>query len=371
MKLTISKSELQKALDIVMKGVSSNATLPVLSGVYAKVVGDEVQFQTTNYELSVQYTAAAMVEEEGVAVFPGRIISSIVKNLPDAAVHIETADLSAVITCDSASFSIRCLDPIDFPDFPQVQPEQQITVPFDTFREMARKVHRVVSRDESRVILTGVLIEVENQTLKLVATDSYRLAVAETPLEAGPTGQASVDGAEFSAVLAGKFVADLASLTKTGEEISIALAENQVIATCTDTVFVNRRIEGKYPNYRQLLPASCATTVRIDRPALVDAIKRASLLNRTGSQVRFSVNTATQTVQISTSQDAGSTQEILKAQVEGEDVEVGFNSYYVEQGLSVMESPEVTLETQSSMKPGIFRGAPDEHYLYLVMPVRL
>ena len=362
MKFSINQSEFLNALAIVQKGVSTRSTLPVLSGIFVETQGDEVRFQTTDLELSIQYTASALVEEEGATVFPGKLIVDIVKNLPDAAVHVETSDDGAVISCDSSSFSIKCLNPVDFPAFPQVIPEQQISVPFDKFSAMARKVCRVVSKDESRAILTGVLISVEDGQFKMVATDSYRLAVTEMPTSAA---------ADFTAVLAGGFVSDLAGLPKTGEDISLALAENQIIVAYAGTVFINRRIEGKYPNYKQLIPASYETHCIVDRNALLAAVRRASLLDHNRSQVRFSVNAASQTIQLTTNQDVGSTQEIVKAQIEGADVEIGFNSFYVIEGLSAMESAETSLEIQGSLKPGIMKGSGDENYLYLVMPVRL
>lgn len=363
MKFSISQAELLNALTIVQKGIAQRATLPILAGVYIVTRGDEVNFQTTDLEMSVQYTAASLVEEPGATVLPGKLFIDIVKNLPDAAVHIESSDDGAIISCESSSFSIRSLNADDFPGFPHVSPERQISVPFDTFSTMARKVCRVVSKDESRMILTGVLIEVESGILKMVATDSYRLAVTEHQLEE------LVE--DFNAVLAGNFVSNLAGLPKTGENISLALAENQVIISYAGTVFVNRRIEGKYPNYKQLIPSSCDTRCSVGRSALTSAVKRASLLDSSGSQVRVSVNAASQTIQLTTTQDVGSTQELIKAQIEGEDVEIGFNSFYVIEGLTAMNSSEVQLELQGAMKPGILKGSDDEKYLYLVMPVRL
>lgn len=363
MKFSINQMEFLNALSIVQKGVSTRSTLPALSGIFIEAIGDEIRMQATDLELSIQFTASALVEEEGATVFPGKLVVDIVKNLPDAAVHVETNDDVSVISCDTSSFSIKCLNPVDFPAFPQVSPEQSISVPFDEFSIMARKVCRVVSKDESRAILTGVLISVEDGQFKLVATDSYRLAVTETHIEGAP--------AEFNAVLAGSFVSDLAGLPKTGENMTISLAENQVIVSYAGTVFVNRRIEGKYPNYKQLIPTSYETRCLVDRAALLAAVRRAALLEHNRSQVRFSINVASQTIQLTTSQDAGSTQEIVKAQIEGADVEIGFNSYYVVEGLAAMESSETSLEIQGSLKPGIMKGSGEENYLYLVMPVRL
>ena len=204
LKLSISKSELQNALAIVIKGVSTRSTLPVLSGILLEATGDSLVLQATDLELSIQYSTAALVEEEGKAVVPGKLFSDIVKNLPDAAVHVEADEENALITCDSSSFSIKALNYEDFPGFPHVEASQRIEVPFTKFAAMVKKVARAVSKDESRAILTGALVTLEENHFKMVATDSYRLALAEVEL---PDSAAD----EFEAVISGSFLQDIAS----------------------------------------------------------------------------------------------------------------------------------------------------------------
>lgn len=364
MKFSINKTELQNAISIVLKGVSTRSTLPVLSGVLLDASSDTLTLQTTDLEVSIQYSAPALVEEEGRAVVPGKLFSEIVKNLPDAAVHVRAEDEQAFVTCDTSSFSIKALNPEDFPGFPAVDTHQRIEIPFAQFSSMVKRVSRVVSKDESRPILTGVLITLESGLLRMVATDSYRLAVTEAVLES------SAD--DFQAVISGSFLSEIASLPKTDSPVSLALAENQIVVTCCDTVFVNRRIEGNFPNYKQLLPDACATRATIDVDHLVAGIKRASLLGSSTSPVKLDLNVASQTIQISAaSQDVGSAQETLPCEIEGEDVEIAFNYAYVLEGLSAVATDEVHLEVNSSLKPGIFRAAQPENYLYLVMPVRI
>lgn len=365
LKFSINQSELQNALSVVLKGVATRSTLPILSGVYLEVRGDELTLQTTDLELSIQYTVAALIKEEGHAVVPGKLFTDIVKNLPDAAVHVIADEEGAVITCDTASFSIKALNPEDFPGFPHVDVTQKIEIPFNRFSSMVRRVARVVSKDESRAILTGVLITLEDGYLKMVATDSYRLAITEAELP-GTT----VD--DFQAVIAGSFLQDIAALPKTDESVSIALAENQIVVTYQDTKFVNRRLEGNFPNYRQLLPDSHTTRVSIPVEHLMGAVKRASLLGQSSSPIKFDINIASQTTQLSTiAQDVGSTQETIGCQGEGEDVEIAFNYAYLLDGLSVVGTGEIFLEVQSSLKPGIFKTPEPENFLYLVMPVRI
>ena len=365
MKFSINKSELQNAISIVLKGVSTRSTLPVLSGILLDARDDRLVMQTTDLELSIQYSVAALVEEEGKTVVPGKLFSEIVKSLSDAAVHVDARDEQAYITCDTSSFSIKTLNYEDFPGFPSVDIHQRIEIPFAQFSSMVKRVSRVVSKDESRAILTGVLITLESGQLRMVATDSYRLAITEAQLP-----EATAD--EFQAVIAGGFLSEIASLPKTASPVSIALADNQIVVTCEDTVFINRRIEGNFPNYKQLLPSSYATRATLDVDKLVSGVKRASLLGSSTSPVRFDLNVATQTTQISAaSQDVGSAQEIISCEVEGEDVEIAFNYSYVLDGLSAISGDSVYLEVQSSLKPGIFRAPVPENYLYLVMPVRV
>lgn len=365
MRFSINRTELQNAISVVLKGVSTRSTLPVLSGILISAEGDKITLQTTDLEVSIQYSAAALVEEEGKAVVPGKLFSEIVKNLPDAAVHVRAEDEQAFITCDTSSFSIKALNHEDFPGFPTVDIHERIEIPFAQFASMVKRVSRVVSRDESKPILTGVLITLEEGLLRMVATDSYRLAVTEATLQ----GAAASD---FQAVISGSFLSEIASLPKTEANVSLALAENQIVVTCQDTVFINRRIEGNFPNYKQLLPDTYVTRATVEVDHLVAGVKRASLMGSSSSPVRFDLNTASQTVQISAaSQDVGSAQETLSCEVEGEDVEIAFNYAYVLEGLAVVASDEVYLDIQSSMKPGIFRTPAPENYLYLVMPVRI
>lgn len=369
MKFSINRTELQNAISIVLKGVSTRSTLPVLSGILLEAEGDAITLQTTDLELSIQYSAPALIEEPGKAVLPGKLFSEIVKNLPDAAVHVHAEDEQAFITCDSSSFSIKALNHEDFPGFPSVDTHQQIEIPFAKFSSMVKRVSRVVSKDESRAILTGVLITFEAGKLRMVATDSYRLAITETDLETS-----SAEG--FQAVIAGTFLSEIASLPKTAAPVSIALAENQIVVKCEGTTFINRRIEGNFPNYKQLLPDGYVTRATIGLDRLVAGVKRASLLGSSTSPVRFDLNTASQTVQISAAaHDVGSAQETISCDIEGEDVEIAFNYAYVLDGLAAAGGDEVHLEIQSSLKPGIFKAQKQdgkgEDYLYLVMPVRI
>ncbi len=364
-KFSINKGELQNALAVVSKGISTRSTLPSLAGVFVKAQGNEITLETTNLDLSIRHTVMALVEEEGTGLLPGKLFGDIVKSLPDAAVTVSATFEEAYITCDKASFALRALNPQDFPGFPHVETSQEISVDFPVFSSMVKKVARNVSRDESRPILTGVLVNFEGGRLRMVATDSYRLAITDVNI---PETQAE----DFECVISGSFMLDLAGLPRTEDPITLALAENQILVRCGTTVFVNRRIEGQYPPYQKLLPEGHGTRAKISVSDLAASVKRASLMGNSSSPVRFDLNIPSQTVQVSAmTQDVGSAKEIVSATIEGEDMEIAFNFAYTLEGLAGIAGDEAFLELQSPTKPGILRAIEPENYLYLIMPVRI
>ena len=364
MKFSINQSELQNAITIVSRGASTRSTLPILSGILLEAKGDSLTLQTTDLELSMKFKVNALVEEEGRTVVPCKLFESIVKNLPDAAVRIEGREGSISLTCDTSSFSIKTLEAADFPGFPVVDTSQEISIPFPCFSSMVKRVARVVSKDESRAVLTGVLLTGEEGTLRMVATDSYRLALTEAPV-------ATPDGG-FRAVIAGVFLQSVASLPRTEENITFALADNQIVVKYLDTVLINRRIEGNYPNYKQLLPSSCSTRVTVSKDRLTSAVRRIAVVGQTSAPIRFDVDAASQTLLLSgATQDVGAAQEVIACEVEGDDAKISFNCSYVSEGLSAVETEKVFLDIQGSMKPGVLRADRGENYLYLIMPVRM
>ena len=365
MKFSINQKELQKAISVVYKGISTRSTLPILSGIYIQAYQDKLILQTTDLELSIKYTTETLIEEEGETVVPGKLFSEIIKNLPDAAVSLELGEQSITIKCDASSFLIKTLNPQDFPNFPEVEAYQEIEIPFDHFSSMVKKVARAVSKDESRAILTGILIIVKESKLRMVATDSYRLAITETDLDETPQEV-------FEAVISGRFLQDIVSLPQTDKQISLALSENQIIINYQNTVFINRRLEGNFPNYAQLLPESYETRAIFDVEQFTNAVKRVALLDERTAPVKIDVNIESQTIQLSSAaQDIGSAQETLLCEATGEDITIAFNHTYVLDGLSSIDKGTFFLEAQNSTKPGIFKADREETFLYLIMPVRI
>lgn len=365
MKISIARGELLDALSTVSRGLSSRTTLPILSGIHVSTTSASVVFQATDLEVSIKTSCQARVDESGQSVLPGKLLTDIVRSLPEAGITIETTSAgSAKITCGQSVFTMRTLSPEDYPKFPEISAEETVSLPTEQFSHVVHQVSRSVSRDETRPILTGILVVVDQNTLRMVATDSYRLCVKEVVVS-GLSG-----GIEL--VVPGKAIEDVAKLVGSSESVSLGVSENQVVFTFGNTTFISRRIEGTFPNYRQLLPKEYVTRVVIDRVELLEAVKRVSLMAQHNSPIRLSVNTAEHTLRLSAAaQDIGEANEDIQAVPEGEDVEIAFSHAYLLDGVAVAEGDTIALEVTSPLKPGVIKNVEGDDFAYLLMPVRI
>ena len=367
MRFTVSQSALSDAIAVVMKGIASASTLPILSGVLVRATDGVLEFQTSNYTISIRHRIAARVDEEGQMVIPCKMLSNICKTLPDAPVSFELVERQVNITCEKSSFRLNTLDAGDFPEFPTFALERSVELPANVLTEMVNRVWRVTSTDKNRPVLNGVYMTVENNTIRLVATDSYRLAVCDTQVETS-----SLEGSFELNVPADAFN-DALSITGGQGTITVGSTDTQVVFTAGNTTYVSRRIEGTYPNYKALLPQTCATTVKIDVEALSAALKRVAVVAQANSAVKFEISAETGTLSLSAiSNDQDAANETVDVEVEGASGIIAFNYHYIFGCLNVLgREKEITLELQSYQQAGVFKSYDKINYLYLVMPVRI
>ena len=369
MKFTVSQSSLAKALLVVAKGMASNSTLPHLSGIYIKAEDGMLEFQTTNLTISIRHRIAANVEEPGATVVSGKIFTNIVKNLPDAAVSFEMNPGERVLqlSCHKSKFRLNTLEASEFPEFPEYALERSIELPSDLLSQMVDKVYKVTSRDSSRPILQGVLLSVEENVIRLVATDSYRLAVCDSNVETSSTTEA------FVTIVPGATFHDVLSSPAMTERVLVGTTESQVIFAFGNTTYVSRKIEGNFPNYRQLLPSNYATSVALDVAQFGGALKRVSVIAASNPSVRFDADVDGKLMRLSASSpDQGESSELLDAGVEGQTMSIALNFHYVFDCVNaVAGADELTLELQGPMQPAIFKSYGPINYLYLLMPVRM
>jgi DNA polymerase-3 subunit beta len=365
MKLTIEKGQLQQSLTVVSKGMSSRSTLPILSGIHFETQGGLLVFRTTDLEVSIQHAVPALVEQEGATVVPGKLFADIIKSLPDAAVSLSLINDELTISCLDSIFTIHTLNPADFPLFPQLDSKLAGSIPSSTFSSMVKKVVKAVSKDESRAILTGVLIKTEEDSLQMVATDSYRLAVSKNKL-VKPIEE------NMNLIVPGDILDEIRRLSTNQEEIVISESENQIIFMFGDTKFITRKIEGSYPNYEAIIPTEKSTIATIETSSLLEAVKRVSITAQSHTPIRFNFDPEGQIIDVSSkTQDVASAHEKVVAQIKGAALEIGFNHQYIIDGLSVIDTEEVVFEAQTPLKPGILKTVSDEYFFYLTMPVRV
>jgi len=364
MKFSVARSELLDALSVVSKGMSARSTLPILSGILITASDGEIQLQATDLEVSVKRTCPALIEGEGQVVVPGKLLTEIVRSLPEAAVSLETEAERAHIRCQQASFTVKTLDAKDFPKFPEVVVDKTISLPATVIASVVRQVARSVSRDETRATLTGVLVVVEGPSLRMVSTDSYRLAVSEVVLEESA-------GEEIEVVVPGKALDEVTRLASDTDTITIGLSDNQIVFDFGNTKFVTRRIEGNFPNYKQIIPKDASTFVEVAGEELAAAVKRVSLMALHNSPIKLSVNVADQTLSLSAeTQDVGDASEDLMVKTEGEDVGIAFNHSFLMDGLNSAGTETVRIEIKDREKPGLIKSVSEEGFLYVLMPVR-
>jgi len=364
MKAILARSELLAALNVVSKGTSSRTTLPILSGILLSASSDSLVMQATDLEISVKASAQAAVEKAGETVVAGRLFAEIVRSMPEAAITLETAGSDALtVSGAQSSFTVKTLVAEDFPKFPEITEGQRISVPSASLAGVVKQVSRAVSRDETRPVLTGMLVSIEGARLKMVATDSYRLAVREATLP-----EAVPDAVEV--IVPGKALEEVARLAGDVETVTFGVSDNQVVFEFGTTVYISRRIDGTYPNYSQLLPGGYESRIVVDRAELAESVKRVSLLAQHNTPLRFAMTKSTLTLAAATP-DVGEATESLMVQTDGPDIEIAFNPGFLTDGIQSTGAESIAIEMTNPLKPAVITDPSEEGFLYLLMPVRL
>jgi len=363
-KVTCSKDELTRALSVVGRAVSTRATVQVLGGVLLRAGDGQVELAATDMELSLRLSVDAQVEGEGAVVAPGRLLVDLARLLPDNEVILEHRPEQGVleITCGPAAYKLNTYSAEDFPKLPEVEGAQTFTADSGVFLDTVGKVARSASHDESRPVLTGVLVRFEGSKLVMAATDSYRMSVKETELE-------SAAAEELEAIVPARALTELSRVAQDAAELKIGVQENHVVFGAGDIWLTTRRIDGQFPNYKQLLPETFEHEVALPREEFLEVVRRAAVMAQRNSPLRLRFAEGEVTVSAQT-QDVGEAKESLPVPFTGEPLEIGFNPEFLRDGLESVETDEIALRLISPLRPGLLRSD-DEDFSYLIMPIRL
>src|SRR5215213_9920044 len=338
LKVTVTKEELAQRLALVSRAVSTRTAVLVLGGIRLRAEAGRLHLAATDMELSLRASLEATVEGEGEVVVPGRLLLDIARSLPgdDVAIAHRPEEAAVAVTSGTASYRLHTYSAEDFPRLPDVDTAQLHAIEREALVETVARVGRSASRDESRPVLTGILVRFEPGKMVMAATDSYRLAVKETPVNG--------ELPDLEAIIPARALQELARIAGAGEEVQLGLLENHVVFGADGTWLTTRRIDGQFPNYRQLLPEQFEYELQLPREELLEVVRRVSLMAQRNSPLRLRFAEGELTVSAVT-QDVGEARESL-------------------------DSDSVKLKLISPLRPAVLEGETDD-YTYLIMPIRL
>ena len=363
MKLSCSKDELVAKLAIVARGVSTRTAVQILAGILLRAEDGRLDLAATDMELSLRTSLEAQVEGDGAAVVPGRLLVDIARLLPEGEVSVEHRAEEGVlrVDCGTASYRLNTYSVEDFPRLPEVEPTALHAIDRDALLDTVARVSRSSSRDESRPVLTGILVRFEAGKLVMAATDSYRLSVKETVLEA--------TAPDLEAIVPARALGELGRIAQSGDEIQVGVHENQVIFGADGVWLTTRRIDGQFPNYKQLLPEAFEHEVVLPRDELLAVVRRVAVMAQRNSPLRLRFAEGELAVSAQT-QDIGEARETLPAAYNADTLEMGFNADFFRDGVESMAAGDITLKLISPLRPAVMNGGEDDP-TYLVMPIRL
>jgi len=364
MKVSCSREELTQKLAIVSRGVSTRTAVQILGGILLKAEAGQLSLAATDMELSLRASLEASVEGEGAVVVPGRLLVELARLLPDAEVSIEQRADEGVIHVSSGSFESRLntYTAEDFPRLPDAEGLERHAVDRDALLETIARVGRSASRDESRPVLTGILVRFEPGKLVMAATDSYRLSVKETVLEGTIP--------ELEAIVPARALTELARIGQGADRIELGVQENQVVFGVDGVWLTTRRIDGQFPNYRQLIPESFEHEVAMDTREVLDVVRRIAVMAQRNSPLRLRFAEGELTVSART-QDVGEAEESLPVSFNGEPLEIGFNAEFLRDGIESVTGDAVRFRLISPLRPCVLQAEGSDDFLYLIMPIRL
>ena len=364
-----------RKLALVSRGVSARSTIQLLGGILLEAVDGALRLSATDMEISVQTSSPAEVEEEGRVVIPARIFNDIVRALPAGSFSLEHDDSGGTVRLAAGEneYRIRTYAADDFPQLPGFDAEAAFRMSGEVLVETVEKVSRSYSRDETRPVLTGILISFEENRVRMVTTDSYRLSIKETEL-----ATTAFEGSR-EAIIPARAMQEVSRIFSGSEEeeVEVSLSENQALFRVGDVLFGSRLIDGNFPEYRRLLPTTFEREISVSREELMRTLRRVNLFaQRQTPPVPVSLSFSEGAVEVIVRNgEVGEAHERLEATSE-DDFLISFNPGYLLDGVSAVDTEKVVFKLNEALKPGLIvpgeNGGTGEEpdFLYLIMPMR-
>jgi len=364
MEVVLDRDAFLKGLQMVQNIVEPRQTLAILANVLLETDGETICLSATDLEVGARVTVPARVASKGSITISARKLAEIVKELPAATLTMKVGENAAVgIRCGGVSYRLVGLAPDDFPAVVPASPSSWLTLDAKVLREMLSHTSFAVSHDETRYALNGVLFVIQPKEMRVVATDGHRLAIASKGLgqTAGPV----------SGIVPRKAVSEIQRALGAGEEVQLAITDNQFVLQMPNFVMTARLIEGQFPNYEAVIPKGHPGKLALSRPALMAALRRVSVMaEERNKPVKLTLSPASLKLSASSS-ELGEAEESLTVDYAGEEVTIAFNSRYFLEALAPMEDDAVLFEFKDALSPGVVKSAEDDGYRCVIMPMRI
>jgi len=377
MKVSCLQENLAKGLSIVGRAVASRSTLPVLANVLLAVDNGQLKLAATNLEIGINCWVGAKIEEEGAITVPARLLADFVNSLPPERIDLVLDEGTQTLNLKCARFesNIKGIDAQEFPVVPTASDgETAIKLDPESLRRMIDQVVFAAATDESRPILTGVLVQFDEDSMTMAAADGFRLSVKATPLS-------QYAGEPTEVIIPARALMELSRISADQEqpvEVIITPARKQILFHLQNIDLVSQLIEGKFPDYNQIIPKGYATRTILETSSFLKAARVSHLFARDSANIiKLEVIPAGdelmngQITLVATSAELGDNVADVDASIEGEPLEIAFNAKYLIDVLSVIESPQVALETTAASSPGVIRPIGDDQFTHVIMPMHI
>lgn len=358
------KQKLLDAILITQKAITGKSTMPLLEGIYINAEKEGVTLIGSDMDISIQTKIDADVLEEGKVVIDSKIFGEIIRKLPNSEVKIEILQNDTVqITCEKSVFNVVYMNADDYPSLPDIDSNNSLDFPQNILKNMIKGTSFAIAQDEARPILQGILFQIKEKQLHLVALDGYRLAIRSEYVD---------NESEMEVVIPGKTLNEVSKILEdTDELVSIHFTTNHILFDLGSTKIISRLLEGNFVNYKSLLPQEHKILVSVNKQQLQNGIERASLMAKEGNSYLIKLDIKGDTIIITSNSQLGKVREEVSVELQGDDIEIAFNSRYLIDVLKNLEDETIYMEMTSSVSPCVIRSEQSNNYKYLVLPVRI
>lgn len=366
MKLSCLQENLSKGLSVVSRLVATRGTLEILSNILLATENGRLKLSATNLEIGINYKIGAKVDNEGALTVPARLFSEFISQLPAGKVDLFVAENTLATKAGQFESNIKGLPADEFPLIPRIKDKKTASCVAKELKEGIQLVVFSAAPDETRPVLSGIYFRIEKGKLTLAATDSYRLAEKVIATKGN-------ESAVKEAIIPARSMMELARiLDKPEQEVNIFLDETQVMFETEDLDFTSRLVEGKFPDYKQIIPASYETKADFNLTEFTNIIRVASLFSQeSAGSVTLQFSPKGKIEALSSGSQFGESTAGCNATVEGKEAEIIFNSKYLLDALTNLGSGNATLEVSGKLNPGVLKKENDKNYLYVIMPLRV